>query len=223
MNPTDALIDAIKSGDDTRVKEILSNNPEAARARNEKGETPILVAAYRMRSDVVELLLGAGVEPDVYEASAIGDLERVQRFVSEDPALAGSYAKDGFTPLGLASFFGHKEVAAFLISSGADVNAQSKNEFAVMPLHSAAAGHHTAIVELLLDHGAFVNVVQHGGYTPLHTAANSGEEEAVRLLLAHGADVNARNSDGVTPLALAEQREHHAVAELLKRHGGVSS
>jgi len=221
MSVTEALIEAIKAGDDARVDEILAANPNVQNSRNAQGETPVLAAAYRLRKDLVERLLAAGAETDIYEAAAVGQPERVRHLVQEQPELANSWAPDGFTPLGLASFFGHEEIVAFLLANGAQVNAVSKNDMKVMPLHSAVAASRLSVARLLLEHAADVSATQEGGFTPLHSAANNGQEEMVRLLLAHGADVNSKDPEGVTPLQLALEREHSAVASLLKERGAT--
>ncbi len=221
MSVTEALIEAIKAGDDARVNEILAANPNVRNSRNAQGETPVLAAAYRLRKDLVERLLAAGAETDIYEAAAVGQAERVRRFVEERPELANSWAPDGFTPLGLAAFFGHDEVVSFLLASGGQVNAVSKNDMKVMPLHSAVAARRLGAARLLLEHGADVAARQEAGFTPLHSAANNGQEEMVRLLLAYGADVNAKSPEGVTPLQLALERGHSAVVNFLERRGAT--
>jgi ankyrin repeat protein len=108
------------------------------------------------------------------------------------------WSPDGFTALHLAAFFGHEDVAAELLRRGADVSAASRNPLRVQPLHSAAAGNHTGIVRLLLEHGADPNARQQGGFTPIHAAAQNGNEELYALLVAHGADEEATTDDGRT-------------------------
>jgi ankyrin repeat protein len=116
-----------------------------------------------------------------------GDLDRLKILAAEDTELIGSYSPDGFTPLGLAAFFGRKDVLDFLLAHGANPNAASKNQMRVMPLHSAVAHRQpeiaTAMVESLLSNGAKVNVAQDGGWTPLHQAAAHGQIEIIKLLL----------------------------------------
>jgi ankyrin repeat protein len=89
-----------------------------------------------------------------------------------------------------------------------------------MPLHSAIANRRTAIVRLLLDHGADVNATQADGFTPLHEAAQNGMLDVTQWLLDRGAHVNPRlSSSDKTPLALAIEHQHDEVAELLQQHG----
>lgn len=219
MNPADEIIEAVKAGDEDRVKTLLAADPSLASARNARGETPVLAAVYRMQASLVRLFIAAGANLDIFEAVAVGSPERVESLVSGDPSLVNLFAADGFTPLGLASFFGHAGIVAFLLSKGADVNMAAKNDLGVAPLHSAAAGRHGEIVRLLLDHGSDVNARQQSGYTALHSAAHNGGTDMVRLLLERGAAVNAKSDDGVTPLQLALERTRDEIVGLLRMHG----
>jgi len=218
MDPALEMIEAVKSGDDARISELLLRDPTLAGARNPQGESAILMALYRGRMDLVKRFLDVGAELNFHEAAALGDLKRVRRFVIADPAIVNSYSADGFPAVGLASFFGHPGVVEFLIARGADVNAVSRNQMSVRPLHGAVAGRHTVVARLLLAHKADANARQQKGYTPLHTSAQHGHLEMVRLLLSHGADAGASNDDGLTALHFAQERGHTDVADLLRRH-----
>jgi uncharacterized protein len=150
----------------------------------------ILQAIYRGDTGEAERL-AAGKELDVFEASALGTVERVRELLEADPSVANAWADDGFQPLGLASFFGHADVARLLVQHGAEVNSASRNQMKVMPLHSAAAAQDAdvryEIAQLLLEAGADPNARQQDEYTPLMAADQHGDARLRHLLVGHGA------------------------------------
>jgi ankyrin repeat protein len=152
----------------------------------------LLQAIYQGDQARADELLAADPELDVFEAAAVGRADRLRELLDQDPGLANAWADDGFQPLGLASFFGHLEAARLLVERGAEVNAASRNEMKVMPLHSAAAtGDPEAryeLAKLLLDNGADPTARQQDDYTPLMAAEQHGDERLRELLLDHGAD-----------------------------------
>jgi ankyrin repeat protein len=86
-----------------------------------------------------------------------------------------------------------------------------------MPLHSAVAGQHLAISQLLIEHGADVNAVQADDFTPLQEAAQNGQIAMIDLLLDHGADCHAANQQGQTAYDIAQAHGHAEAAARLKR------
>lgn len=67
------------------------------------------------------------------------------------------------------------------------------------PIHYAVhAG--VEMVELLVSHGARVDVKKEDGATPIHLAAAMGYPNVVQLLIDYGADVNAADNYGHAPL-----------------------
>jgi uncharacterized protein len=216
MEPSQRILEAITRGDIETVAAVLASDPNAAMARNESGVSALLLAAYHRRWDMVEAIAGKGMPLDIWEASAAGRVARVGDIVRMTPALVDAVSPDGFSPLGLAAFFGREEVARILIEAGADVNAQSHNDLSVAPLHSAVASQSVPIVRALLEAHALVNPVQSGGFTPLHGAAFSGNVEIAGMLLASGADPGARSNEGKTPLAIALEKKQTGIAGLLQ-------
>jgi ankyrin repeat protein len=151
----------------------------------------VLQALYRGDQASVDELLAGDPELDVFESAAVGRVDRLQALLDEDPALANAWAEDGFQPLGLASFFGHLEAARLLVERGAEVNSASRNDFKVMPLHSAVAEKDPEtryeIAKLLLEHGADPNTRQQDDLTPLMAADQQGDARLRELLVEHGA------------------------------------
>jgi hypothetical protein len=183
----DAMIAAISEGDLAAVTDLLALRPALAYTVMEDGLSAILFSQYRRRQDIVQALLASRMRLRIGEAAAVGELGRVRKIGEAWPAAIHEYTTDGFTPLQLACFFGHSEVAAYLIEKGADVHAVAQNAMQIQPLHAAVAGQYADIVELLIAHGADVNARQQSGFTPLMAARQNNDKEIEALLLATGA------------------------------------
>jgi ankyrin repeat protein len=216
-----AFFQAIRAGDRAQVQRSLAAQPALIAARDPQGVSAPLVALYSGEPDIAELLAEAGAPLDVFAAAALGRVERLSALLAADPALAHAVAADGFSPLGLASFFGQAEAAHRLLEAGADPNRVSQNAMRVAPLHSAVAAQQLAISEDLLRHGADVNATQADDFTPLHEAAQNGQLAMIELLLAHGADPNrfSQNAMRVAPLHSAVAAQHLDISEDLLRQG----
>jgi ankyrin repeat protein len=205
---------AVTTGDRRAVESLLTIEPRLATARRD-GASAILIATYHRKPDIVACLRQHIVELDMFEAAALGELDRVRLLLAGDGGLANAVAEDGFGPLGLASFFSREPVVRALLAAGARVNEASSNGMRVMPLHSAAAAQSVPIARLLLEHGAAVNTRQGGGFTPLMEAAFNGQSEMVELLVRHGADPSMKDDDGKSAADHARAQGHSALAERL--------
>lgn len=81
---------------------------------------------------------------------------------------------------------------------------------------AADKGHHK-FVELLLQHGATIDVRNKKGATPLWLACNSGHLEVVQLLIVRHADPDACDSRKVSCLMAAFRKGHIKVVKYLVR------
>lgn len=207
------LIEAIASGDAERVRALVAADPALAAARDADGVSAVLNARYRFRGDLVDLLLAAEPELDVFDAAALGRGDRVADLLDADPSLVRARSGDGYTALHLAAFFGNAETATLLIGRGAEIDVPAANPMRVTPLHSAAAGRRLEVARLLVEAGADVDARQAGGWTPLHSAAQNGDAALVEMLLERGADPTAENDEGRSPLDLAKSAEVVALLE----------
>ncbi len=210
-----SFFDAIKQGNRYEVERQLIFDPALIRSK-EDGLSPIMVAAYHEQPEIASFLASKSVALTIFEAAAIGKISNIVRLLARDPQLVSTYSEDGFQPLGLACFFGHFEVAEYLIKAGAPVNSVSHNPLKAAPIQSAATAGHEKIVKMLLVNGADPNVREQYGYTPLHTAAQRGDEEMIRTLLYGGADMAIKGNDGKLPLDLALEAGHMEAARLLE-------
>jgi len=223
----DSFFDAVAAGDRDRVRRLLDRHPDLADAKDAEGRSGLLLAVYHGHHHLVNLLARRRGDVDVFEAAASGDAARILELVREEPARVGYTSPDGFSPLGLAAFFGHPEVVEVLLESGADPDVPSRNAMKVTPLHSGAAcgdpATALAICRRLLGAGADPDRRQTGGWTPLHQAAARGHVRLVRILLDRNARTDVRSEDGHTPLDLARERGHDRVVELLRTGTAATS
>jgi ankyrin repeat protein len=161
------VVEVVKAGDGERLRTLIAEDPTLAGARDEQGLSVVLHARYRDRQDLVEILLAAAPQLDIFEAAAVGAPDRAAELLDADPSAVHAWSADGYTPLHLAAFFGHTDAVRLLLGHGADPSAVARNPMEVMPLHSAMAGSDVAsrplVAQLLLEHGADVTPEATGG------------------------------------------------------------
>ncbi|WP_295720845.1 ankyrin repeat domain-containing protein [Mucilaginibacter sp.] len=194
---------------------LLTQNPKLATTLTSHQVSPLMLSCYYKKPAVTELLLKHVGEINIFEAAAAGKLDVMANLIYANPSSINDYARDGFTPLGLACYFGNYDVARYLVLKGADVNLPSNNGFHVYPLHSACAGNYTQIASMLIENGSLIHIKQQAGATPLHAAAQNGNLELLILLLEKGAEINTRMEGGKLPADLAREKGFDDIAEIL--------
>uniref|UniRef100_A0A3Q3D558 Uncharacterized protein n=1 Tax=Hippocampus comes TaxID=109280 RepID=A0A3Q3D558_HIPCM len=100
---------------------------------------------------------------------------KVASLLLERGANPGHRDTDGMTPLLLAAYEGHDDVAELLLDAGADVD------------ETAGPAGDAPVVSQLLFWGAAVDAIDGEGRTALSLAAAQGSVEVVRALLDRGA------------------------------------
>ncbi|HZO23218.1 MAG TPA: ankyrin repeat domain-containing protein [Steroidobacteraceae bacterium] len=211
-----ALLDAIQANLADEVTRILEQHPEAAAARSPSGLSALTLAAYLSRPALVELIRRHRGQPDFFEACLLGDEPAVRAGLAGGQDV-NACAPDGFTPLGLAVYFGHPAVARLLLQRGAEVNARARNAQQVGPIHAALSRNDLPALELLLLHGADPDLPQQQLFRPLHIAAANGNALAAGLLLLFGAQPAARTEGGKLASELARERGHTVLADKLQK------
>ena len=218
--PEQEFFDSIKKGDAPHVEAMLKQQPALLKATYRNGITPVLFAVYVKHKEIAELLITKfGVEPNFFEATATGRIERVRDMLKKDPGLVRAWSADGWTALHLN--FNNLEMAALLIDAGSDLNLNSRNKLNATPLQGAAANNWIELAKLYLSRGANVNCRSGDGINPLGEAAANGFLDFAKLLIQNGADINQKDDKGKTALAYASEYKHPEIEKLLRDHGAT--
>lgn len=213
---------------------------------DEKGKSILHLAARKGFKELVKMFLdrgadismmGKGGQTPLHEAAKGGHEDIVQLLLEND---ADSLLKEdiGQTALHVAAAEGHLGIVTRLLhyrnnitpktttrqqwptrirNVRCDMSAIDREK--VTPLHLAALGSHTKVVQLLLEEGANSSAQDYNGETVLHQAARGGDNCSVKLLLDHGADATAQNRSNVTVLHRAAIRGYTNMIEVLLNHG----
>lgn len=187
-----------------------TGNLDSAQTLMEFGVVPSVTRLLRARSPV-------------HSAAASGDMERLRELIEEGGYDVDEAADDGTTPLIAAVSANQTEATGYLLQKGAQRDLVSNSGMA--PMHVAATLNLTAIIELLVESNADIDVKhKFAGSTPLHFAAEVGAVAAIRSLCSHGADASAEKVHGGTPLhAAADLSMVDAVVALAQCGGDINS
>ena len=217
--------------------------------------TPLYAAAHtgpykrKPALAVADLVLAYGAPDDIFNASALGRVQRVAELLASDPSLANSRDGIGCTPLFLAAWTGYPVVVEQLLQAGADPNVRSRAE--QTPLDTSVShiweGKQITVARLLIKYGArpsffaacvvgspehvkryltddpaLVNRPFDQGGTPLEVAAEAGHMEVGMLLVQDGAEVDIFSAASLGLQAQVETLLRHdpALLDAKRRLGG---
>lgn len=188
------LFRSVEAGNASNVEQLIAQVAEVD-ARDERNDTPLIIACRHGQSEVAKLLLSRRAEVEAMNLSSS-------------------------TALSCASQAGHEQVVRLLLAAGADVNHKDADGFT--PLALAARQGHMKIAEALLEEGANVKARTNNGDTPLSLAAAGGHSEMAKLLLEWGSDAKTEDLDSATALVKAARCGHLDIVKiLLARAAGV--
>lgn len=193
------LYDLARHGAEALVMFFLLSSHDIAESVNwkdERGRTPLSIAASYGHETIVRLLLEHG-------------------------AHVNSRTHCGDTPLLLAVKDGHESVVRLLLEKGADIN--SKDRLGCTPLLFAVSDRREAVVKLLLEKGADVDSSDTLHQTPLLLAVKNGDEAIVKLLLGKGANIKLKDISGQEPLSYAlVYKRGEAIVQMLLEENAAS-
>lgn len=190
---TSNLISAAEAGNLSAVRDLVEAGADLD-ARDDRGRTAVMAATHSNHPDIVEYLIAKGADLNIRDersdnpllyAGAEGLLEIVKLCIvaGADTKLTNRYGGIAIIP---ASERGHVEVVRELLLNS-DTNVNHINNLGWTALLEAVVladggPKHQAIVQLLVDHGADINIRDKNGETALELATRRGLSEIVAIL-----------------------------------------
>ena len=154
--PAQEIIEAARSGDLAKVKELAAANPGVVNAKDPDGRTPLHWACRGVHLEVLEFLLARGADGNT------GD-------------------RNGASPLHWATMAGHASMVKLLLDHGADPSARDAN--GDTPLNLAASQGFRETVDLLLDREAQMDTSAGKALVLLQAAARQGLARLFRAVV----------------------------------------
>ncbi len=195
IRPFRAIRQLAGKGDAKSLAGELAAQPQLVADPIEMADV-MLEASLRGRAAVVEVLLEAGVDPNVpahYKEGCIFQTLLVTPLCGalvkhRDDTVALLRSRGAVYDIFSASYLGDATAVVNWITETpelANVEDPASDLLQSTPLHHAVYGGHTELVEWLFSHGASVG---NNSSVMVKHAANNHAEKLVRLLLDHGAD-----------------------------------
>ncbi|XP_041102121.1 ankyrin repeat domain-containing protein 12-like isoform X1 [Polyodon spathula] len=167
-----------------KIPSTSSRQKDKVNKRNERGETPLHMAAIRGDTKQVKELISLGADVNVKDFA-------------------------GWTPLHEACNLGYYDVAKVLIAAGAEVNTQGLDDDT--PLHDASSSGHRDIVKLLLRHGGNAFQANKCGERPVDVADTEELEQLLKgeMPLSDDEDSSSESEDplSINPSSVDDNME----------------
>ena len=232
---------AVYEGKTLEVRHLLEAGADVSLA-NDYGATAMSLAAEVADVAILKLLLDAGANADspngdgqtaLMAVARTGNVDAARLLLEHGATVDAREKFGGQTALMWASARRHPEMMELLIAKGAAVDARSTDRDyqrhvtaegrpksldsgGFTPLLYAARENCIACVNVLLEHGADINLPDPDGVSPLHLAIMNSNLDLAKALIEAGADVDQWDVFGEAPLFTALGLEG-------RRRGGPSS
>jgi len=228
-----SLSNAVAKRDMSRVKLLLKLGLDVnAKNRKTGMPLPIFLAVGDDDKNLLDLLIAYGADINSKDGEGTTVLEYAIRLNKKLAAklLVEKGAKLDDCDLYLAARGNNTELIELLLAKGLDVNAAChpsslkilpENEYLSTPLYAAILTDSSEAADVLIDHGAIVNLKKNNNYSPLHAAASMRARKTMKLLISRGAKINTKDQEGHTPLYYATKTEDIELQQTLITAGAI--
>lgn len=198
----DEFCHACRIGDIDKVRSAIADRPELVDADDQYEWRPIFHAALRKHEAIVRLLIEEGADVSAHDgyvlhyAAEVPDNQAIVKLLVENGAIEAHMrpVDDLSRQLLHALYLSDTKRVGKMLARHPRLATTSDGR-GDPPIHHAARNGETEIVQLLINHGADVNVRNLRGHTVLYCAGGHGRIKTVELLLDNGADRGAVFTD----------------------------
>lgn len=192
------LIQAAKGKDADTVRRLIEDGVDI-NTQDSEGRTSTMIATYNNDAETAKILIGAGADVNIHDdmennpflyAGAEGYIEILKLTIEAgaDPSITNRYGGTALIP---ASEHGYIDVIKELLTN-TDIDINHINDLGWTALLEAIILNNgdekqQQTVQLLINHGADVNIPDHNNVTPLQHARKKGFKEIENILLKAGA------------------------------------
>ena len=226
INPVDLTTSplqiAIIEGHEKIVKTLISKGAKINR-KDSRGYYPIHRAVRRNQKEIVEILLknGADIEAEchlsktpIYHAMGEANIEMI-KILLRYGAKIDQPNELRRTPIEKAIFDNKKEILEIFLKTKPNLN----NPSFKLLLHRIVSGSHIEIIDMLLEYGLEIDLLNEYEETPIYLAITKNKKNPVqttKLLLAKGASLNILDRWGYSPLECSLAYDNEFKLDLIK-------
>lgn len=192
------LIQAAERKETERIRSLIEKGADI-NTQDSEGRTATMIATYNNDVETAKILIEAGADVNIQDdmknspflyAGAEGyvDILKLAIEAGADPSITNRYGGTALIP---ASEHGYVEVIKELLTK-TDIDVNHVNDLGWTALLEAIIlnngdGKQQQTVQLLIDHGADVNIPDNNDVTPLQHAREKGFKEIEKILLTSAA------------------------------------
>ncbi|MED4455660.1 ankyrin repeat domain-containing protein [Metabacillus fastidiosus] len=192
------LIKAVELNDIHKIKKLISNGTDL-NTKDLRGRTPLMIATYNNEPKIVKLLIQGGADVNLQDdmennpflyAAAEGytDIVKLTIRVGADPSITDRYGGTALIP---AAEHGYVDIVKEILThTKVDVNHVNNLGWTALIeaiILNDGDEKQQKTVQLLIDHGANVNIPDNDNITPLQHTRNKNYKEIEQILLKAGA------------------------------------